>query len=738
MAFVLIIFITFSVITAVMLSKTSVSLQKQQINAAENYRNQAANQIKRWLEARETSIKNHAMHIENMSIDYINSKEMTVFINRIINTDINLIDILIFDSNGNIINSIEGSRKINLSQREYFIDGMKGKSTITGFYRSAIDSSPIIAIAEPVFQGDKPEYIVVGIISHKRVAQVVESLDFGDWGYAYLIDKEGILLSDTQFIMNYMDKYNMSKNNEYKIHSYAIEQIKKENIGAAIYNSFAGIKVIGAFEWFEPLKVGLIVEFIDSKVMDPINSMGKFIWVFALYVMMGGIMLAFLISRELVTPINMLINASENIVDKNYENSLKIKTGSELDILIDKFNKMQSAIHSRELLLEKKNQELRVQRARAEEANRLKSQFLANMSHELRTPLNSIIGFTSRVIKKSGNLLPQIQFENLNIVKNEAHHLLELINDLLDYSKIEAGRMEIHNEDFDLREVLNEVSNMVTPLLEDKPIKYQNFYYTEEKIRIISDKIKIRQILINLISNAIKYSENGIVSLSIDKVEDRYRIRVKDDGVGIAEENLKNIFDEFRQIDGTYTRKVGGTGLGLSITKKFTEMLGGTIEVESKLGKGSVFTVYLPLDCMTIATKYGDEDCIVCSNGRALKKIVCIDDDINVHKLYRQYINEDEYDIISLNGHGDVMQKISEIMPDIILLDIMLPNKDGWKILSELKDNIITQKIPVIMISVLNEKNLAYKLKADEYLIKPIAQEELMEAIRKFEGKREQ
>lgn len=234
-------------------------------------------------------------------------------------------------------------------------------------------------------------------------------------------------------------------------------------------------------------------------------------------------------------------------------------------------------------------------REEAMEANKHKGQFLAAMSHELRTPLNSIIGFTNRVIKKCSSLLPQTQLENLQIVRDEGEHLLELINSLLDYSKIEAGKMEVYAEEFDLKDAIYEVTTMTRNIAEGKKLNYRQQLPATEDILIYSDKLKVKQILINLLSNAFKYSEKGTVTLSVIIVDRFYRITVEDEGIGISTEHIERIFDEFRQVDGTYTRKVGGTGLGLSITKKFVEMLGGSIEAQSSLGAGSRFIVLLPI-----------------------------------------------------------------------------------------------------------------------------------------------
>lgn len=433
-------------------------------------------------------------------------------------------------------------------------------------------------------------------------------------------------------------------------------------------------------------------------------------------------------------PVKLLIDATKSIRDQRYKEKLKHVGDKDLNILIDSFNEMQEMIKHREEELGIKNEVLKSQMAEVNEANKLKSQFLANMSHELRTPLNSIIGFTNRVIKKSGEALPVTQQENLVIVREEANHLLELINSLLDYSKIEAGKMEIHPENFNLLKVVDEVYQMTKPLAENQKIGYKQLAYTEEEIPIKSDRMKVKQILINLLSNAFKYSERGTVTFSVGTKDNKYYIRVKDEGVGISKEDILHIFDEFRQVDGTYTRKVGGTGLGLSITKKFVEMLGGKIRVCSTLGKGSCFTVILPQDIE------GDNPFEEETNPNLVsykKRIVCVDDDQNIQRLYKQYLNDYEFDVISLNGNEDVIEKIVRIQPDAILLDIMLPNKDGWEILTELKNNLKTKNIPVIMASVLSEKNLAYRMKADDYLIKPVTQEELLEAIMRTISKKQ-
>lgn len=448
-----------------------------------------------------------------------------------------------------------------------------------------------------------------------------------------------------------------------------------------------------------------------------------------------AVLISLLTAMSISKPVKLLIKATDNITSQNYQEPIKLESDKELDLLTQNFNYMQEAILLREKELNKKNEVLKAQMVEVNEANRLKSQFLANMSHELRTPLNSIIGFTTRVIKKSGDCLPPIQKENLLIVKDEAQHLLELINSLLDYSKIEAGKMDVHIEAFNLVKVIDEVYMMTKTLSEGKAIKYTQNISVEENLMIYSDRIKVKQILINLLSNAFKYSNEGEVKLSLSKEEQFFCMKVSDQGIGIPEKHIYDIFDEFRQIDGSYTRKVGGTGLGLSITKRLVEMLGGTIHVESTVDVGSCFTVYLPVELPE--KKEVSENSGSFTAERTRKIVVSIDDDKNVQRLYNQYLTEHGFEVVKFDGNEDIVDSIKRILPDVILLDIMLPKKDGWEILYELKNTKETKKIPVIMASVLSERNLAYRMKADEYLIKPVTQEELIDTIYKTISKKE-
>ncbi|GLC31491.1 ATP-binding protein [Clostridium omnivorum] len=723
LSYLIIMCVTILAIVYVLLNNTRKSLESQQLTMIENYRKDSANLILGWLNGKKHDVKNQAVYLSNLTDQELKSEKITKLIKDQATWKDSFYDILILDENGIVINSASGASKINLSKKKYFVNSISGKTTITGIYESTEKGIPIVAIGEPILKENTPKYVLVGIISLENINNVVRSLEFGGWAHAYLVDDKNALISNNSDNMSKHTRNNSILNDD-NVSLKAIEDIKDKKISSEMYVDSDRNSVFCTYQWINELQVGLVIEIKGSYLLEPINKLIMVIIALSAIVILASIVLAFGVNINIVKPINEIIVNTENIIEGDYKSSINIKTKSELDDLAASFNKMQRAIEIREIELQKKNEALKEQTQQAIESSRLKSEFLANMSHELRTPLNSIIGFTTRVIKKSKGLLPEQQLENLNIVKEQAYHLLYLINDLLDFSKIEAGKMEVYNEEFRLEEVIEETSNMIKVLIEGKPIKYKVKFNSNYPINMYSDRLKVKQILINLLSNSIKYSETGTIELKVEKINDRCKISIKDEGIGIAEENLKIIFEEFRQIDGSYTRKIGGTGLGLSITKKFVEMLGGSIDAESKLGLGSCFTITLPINNMQPKT-------IEESELHINNKIICIDDDTNILKLYKEYLNDNNFNVLCLNGTEDVVRIITEAKPDLVILDIIMPNKDGWEILSEMKTSTAAKNIPVIMVSVLNEKSLAYKMYADEYLVKPITQEELLSAVKK-------
>jgi len=389
--------------------------------------------------------------------------------------------------------------------------------------------------------------------------------------------------------------------------------------------------------------------------------------------------------------------------------------------------------------LQQQAEHLNLKNRELEESTRLKSEFLANMSHELRTPMNSIIGFTGRVLKKAADKLDARQLKNLHTVERNAHHLLGLINDLLDISKVEAGRMELYPEHVEMLDLINEVRDLTNSLWQEKGIAFK-VALPQQPLSLYVDRVRLKQVLINLISNAVKFTAEGSVTIRAAVLDDAsmdgdgIMIAVEDSGIGMKAEDLQFIFEAFRQADGSNTRAYGGTGLGLNITKNFVELMGGRVEVSSVYGEGSIFTVCLPKhqpgEPVVVEEVAASALPEVHSTAEGKAVILCIDDNPDVLELFQQCLSDDGYQVICADN-GDTGLKIAkEQQPTAITLDVQMPHRDGWSVLQALKADPATKEIPVLMATMMDNKALGMRLGAVDYLEKPIVPEHLLQSIK--------
>ncbi|OGR82443.1 MAG: hypothetical protein A2902_03525 [Elusimicrobia bacterium RIFCSPLOWO2_01_FULL_64_13] len=374
--------------------------------------------------------------------------------------------------------------------------------------------------------------------------------------------------------------------------------------------------------------------------------------------------------------------------------------------------------------------------ASLKEINRLKSEFLANMSHELRTPMNAIIGYSSLILDRLYGDLTEKQDTALKRISANAQNLLQLINNILDISKLAAGKMPLYLEKFNLKDLATETVEMMEALAREKHVSLA--LDNAPDCAIMSDKTRVKQILINLIGNAVKFTSQGGVAVSCepDPAAGTVKIRVKDTGIGIQPGHLELIFEEFRQEDASTTREFGGTGLGLSIVKKLSELLGGGISVESVPGAGSTFTVSLPLKAASSVDGAGDilREAPPADEGlppRKQKVILSIDDDPEVLQLLKDSLQGTEYRFLGAQNGDEGIALAKQFRPFAITLDILMPHRDGWSVIQSLKSDPDTRSIPVIIVSIMENRSLGYSLGVSDYLIKPFDRKTLLESLRR-------
>ena len=468
--------------------------------------------------------------------------------------------------------------------------------------------------------------------------------------------------------------------------------------------------------------------------------------------------------------LNLLKTARSVSEDQNFSRRAEKVSDDELGELVDGFNEMlgeievrdeklarhrdhlESEVEKRTAELVELNHDLEAATLSAQQANNAKSAFLASMSHELRTPLNAVIGYSEMLEEEAEDEGLEDFIPDLKKINSAGKHLLSLINNVLDLSKIEAGKMTLYNEWIDLPEMVQEVTDTILPLVE-KSGNNLEVRCPEDAGRMYSDLTKIRQTLFNLLSNSAKFTKDGTLGLEISRRtgeggEDEIVMAVTDSGIGMTEEQIDRLFTAFTQADNSTTRHYGGTGLGLAISKQFCQMLGGDIEVTSEVNKGSTFTVYLPA---VFRETEVEEEMETAAPGEAspevenaaaeVKKtagqekglVLVIDDEENVRDLVSRNLTKAGFTVETASNGKAGLEKAKQLRPAIITLDVMMPGMDGWAVLSSLKSDPDLEEIPVVMMTMLDEKRLGFSLGASEYLTKPVDSRALTRLIRKYQ-----
>ena len=466
-------------------------------------------------------------------------------------------------------------------------------------------------------------------------------------------------------------------------------------------------------------------------------------------------LLAIVVSRLFARGLIALKAGADAIGAGNLAYRIRVIPRDELGALAVTFNDMAESLSTARVglthanhELEQRQHELQTLMEAAESANSAKSQFLANMSHELRTPMNAIIGYSEMLAEDAGERGLEMFVRDLNRINTAGKQLLTLINDILDLSKIEAGRMDLYLETFDIGDMLADISTTIQPLI-DKNSNQLAIDLPSGIGSMHADLTKVRQILFNLLSNASKFTEAGVIRLLVERSfgddgAEWIQFQVRDSGIGLEPEQVTRVFDSFTQADASTTRKYGGTGLGLTITRKFCEMMGGDINVVSEAGKGAAFTVRLPAQVAAQCVSPDSLEQLANAVTRtpaaeslaepvlAAGSVLVIDDDPVIQDLMASFLHKEGYQVTAAAGGEEGLRRARELRPDVITLDVAMPNMDGWSVLSSLKADPELAGIPVVMLTMVDNKSMGYALGAAEYMTKPINRERLMTVIRKY------
>jgi signal transduction histidine kinase/DNA-binding response OmpR family regulator len=485
---------------------------------------------------------------------------------------------------------------------------------------------------------------------------------------------------------------------------------------------------------FNDARVGTVLLQSDvGEVRERIATYGALLPVVVAGALAVALLLSSIFQRTISRPIRKLLAVEKRVSrERDYSIRLAPEANDEVGKLIDGFNEMLTEIRARDA-------ELQVAKENAESANKTKSAFLANMSHELRTPLNAIIGYSEMMQEDASDLGYHELIPDLKKVHTAGRHLLDLINDILDLSKIEAGKMELSPESFDVRALVEQLAQTVKPLIE------QNANVLELQVAanvetMVADPMRTRQILLNLVGNATKFTKKGTITLQVSRMRDDrgewVRFAIRDTGIGMSQEQVGRLFQAFVQADSSTTRQYGGTGLGLAISQAFAQRMGGRIDVASELGKGTTFTVHLPASPdarkRTDAVRDTDVDRYANASPSRETTILVIDDDRTVRDLMVRMLNKEGFRVVTAWGAKEGLRLAREIRPSVITLDVIMPELDGWWTLSQLKADPDLADVPVILITMVDDRQKAFTLGAADYMVKPIDRERLGRLLNRF------
>lgn len=731
-------------------------------------------------------VENHKQFLQALSYEFPtqNTKNIPSSLDSLINSSLASLkafhSLTWVDLNGKILvrkfkEIYHPLNEVNLQNNETFKKAAQGEWTISNSVISPISGEPALLMAQPI--KDKSGKVTSVLMAELEILMLEElrsKIKFGVGGHSAFVDQKGRALAhpNREWAAEAKDLSHLN----------VVQEMMAGKTGVTeFYSPFIKENMVVGYTSVPGLGWGIMVPQPKSEVEKQVNAIlfSELQW--GLIGLIIALVVAFLLGRRVTSPINRLAAGTKQLTTSGFIGELPTlseytpreiqELAQALSTLNHGFQESQSEIKQLNSSLQQKvdkatadlieaNEKLEISVYEAQMASRAKSSFLANMSHELRTPMNAILGYSEILEEdvKDGyvkGLIPDIQK-----IQHAGKHLLALISDILDLSKIEAGKMEIHLETLDLRDLIEDVSVTIDPLADKNNNEFE-VKFDSELGEIRADITKLKQVLFNLLSNSFKFTHDGKVSLNVSRttIEGRemFKFVVEDTGIGMTKDQIDTLFTEFSQADTSTTRKYGGTGLGLTISRFFCHLMDGDIEVESTPGKGSFFIVTIPTNVEHIVQTFTDSEHFPAQElpdaaqyrfdskeqiewhgterRKKITSVLIIDNDPVAREIVERILRKKGFDTKSATEGPQGLSLAKELQPNIITMDLNLPKDEGWKVLAEIKNDAALENVPVLVITMLDEKTAANESGAAAFLTKPVNRAQLEKVVQKLARK---